>query len=58
MTEEYYTETYITEWKDKDNVIISLWNDEHDVSKQVGVVELAVYKHGRLRDLAPLRVLT
>jgi hypothetical protein len=26
MTEEYYTETYITEWNDKDNVIISLWN--------------------------------
>ena len=46
MTEGYYTETYITEWKDKDNVIISLWNDEYDVSEQVGVVELAVYKHG------------
>ena len=46
MIEGYYTETYITEWKDKDNVIISLWNDEHDVSEQVGVVELAVYKHG------------
>ena len=39
MTEtSYYTETYITEWKDNDNVIISLWNDEHDVSEQVGVV--------------------
>lgn len=46
MTEGYYTEIYITEWKDKDNVIISLWNYEHDVSEQVGVVELAVYKHG------------
>ena len=46
MTEGYYTETYITEWKDKDNVIISLRNDENDVSEQVGVVELAVYKHG------------
>ena len=46
MIEGYYTETYITEWKDKDNVIISLWNDEHNVSDQVGVVELAVYKHG------------
>lgn len=46
MIEGYYTETYITEWKDKDNVIISLWNDEHDVSEQVGVVELAVYKRG------------
>ena len=46
MIEGYYTEEYITEWKDKDNVIISIWNDEHDVSEQVGVVELAVYKHG------------
>ena len=46
MTEGYYAETYITEWKEKDNVIISLWNDEHFVSEQVGVVELAVYKHG------------
>ena len=46
MTEGYCTETYITQWKDKDNVIISLWNDEKDVSEQVGVVELAVYKHG------------
>ena len=40
--EEYYIETYITEWKDKNNVIISMWHDE----TQVGVVELAVYKHG------------
>ena len=47
MTEGYYTETYITEWKDKDNVIISLWLDpDFDTAKQVGVVELAVYKHG------------
>ena len=46
MTEGYCTETYITQWKDKDNVIISLWNDEKDVSEQVGVVELAVYQHG------------
>lgn len=49
MTEGYYTETYITEWKDKDNVIISLWNCEdfdNDIPEQVGVVELAVYKHG------------
>ena len=46
MTDDYYTETYITQWKDKDNVIISLWNDEHDVREQVGVVELVVYKHG------------
>lgn len=46
MTERYYTETYLTEWKDKDNVIISLWNDEGDVSEQVGVVELGYYKNG------------
>ena len=47
MAEEYYTETYITEWKDKDNVIISLWHlNERDDTEQVGVVELAVYKHG------------
>ena len=46
MTEGYYTEMYITEWKDRDNVIISLWNDEHGASEQVGVVELEVYKHG------------
>ena len=48
MTEEYYTETYITEWKDKDNVIISLWHCEDATNDpiQVGVVELAVYKHG------------
>ena len=26
MTEEYYIETYITEWKNTDNVIISLWH--------------------------------
>ena len=44
--EEYYIETYITEWKDKDNVIISVRKDEGDTSEQVGVVELAVYKHG------------
>lgn len=49
MTEGYYTETYITEWKDKDNVIISLWHwvdYNNDTPEQVGVVELAVYKHG------------
>ena len=47
MIEGYYTETYITEWKDKDNVIISLWHlNERDDTEQVGVVELAVYKHG------------
>ena len=46
MTERYYTDMYITEWKDKDNVIISLYNDEPDICEQVGVVELAVYKHG------------
>ena len=49
MTEGYYTETYITEWKDKDNVIISLWHwvdFDNDTPEQVGVVELAVYKHG------------
>ena len=46
MTEGYYTETFITEWKDKDNVIISLWHYDYDSSEQVGVVELAVYKHG------------
>ena len=49
MTEGYYTETYITEWKDKDNAIISLWYCEdfgNDIPEQVGVVELAVYKHG------------
>lgn len=49
MTEGYYTETYITEWKDKDNVIISLWHCEdfdNDIPEQVGVVELAVYHEG------------
>ena len=49
MTEGYYTETYITEWKDKDNVIISLWHYEdfdNDTPEQVGVVELAVYHEG------------
>ena len=49
MTEEYYTETYITQWKDKDNVIISMWYCEdfdNDIPEQVGVVELAVYKNG------------
>ena len=49
MTEGYYTETYITEWKDKDNVIISLWHwqdFDNDTPEQVGVVELAVYKNG------------
>ena len=48
--EEYYTETYITEWKDKDNVIISMWKQDlstlNEVSWQVGVVELAVHKRG------------
>ena len=45
--EEYYIETYITVWKDKDNVIISMWHDDGpDMAQQVGVVELAVYKHG------------
>lgn len=50
MNEEYYTETYITEWKDKDNVIISMWKQDlstlNEVSLQVGVVELAVHKRG------------
>lgn len=46
MIEGYYTETYLTEWKDKDNVIINLWHYDYDTSEQVGVVELAVYKHG------------
>lgn len=47
MTEEYYTETYTAHWKNKDNVIISLWHlNERDDAEQVGVVELAVYKHG------------
>ena len=53
MTEGYYTETYITEWKDKDNVIISMWHqNELDDTEQVGVVELAVYKHGEHQDEA------
>ena len=48
MIEGYYTETYLTEWKDKDNVIISLWNQDENYNdvEQVGVVELAVYKNG------------
>lgn len=47
MIEGYYTETYITQWKDKDNVIISLWHmNDYNVVEQVGVVELAVYKDG------------
>jgi GNAT superfamily N-acetyltransferase len=49
MTEGYYTETYITHWNDNDHVIISLLNCEdfdNDIPEQVGVVELAVYKHG------------
>lgn len=50
MNEEYYTETYIAPWKDKDNVIISMWKQDlstlNEVSWQVGVVELAVYKNG------------
>ena len=49
MAEEFYTETYITEWKDKDNVIISLWKYDsvvYETAYQVGVVELAVYKRG------------
>ncbi len=46
MIEGYYTKTYITEWKDKDNVIISLWHlNERDDAEHVGVVELAVYKN-------------
>ena len=44
--DEYYIETYITEWKDKDNVIISVRKYDCETSEQVGVVELAVYKHG------------
>ena len=46
--DSYYTETYITEWKDKDNAIISMWqyDDESDMHQQVGVVELAVHKNG------------
>ena len=46
MAKGYYIETYITEWKDKDNVIISVRKNDGDTSEQVGVVELAVYKHG------------
>ena len=45
MNDEYYTETYITEWRDKDNVIISMWHDG-ECPQQMGVVELAVHKHG------------
>ena len=44
--DEYYIETYITEWKDKDNVIISVRKHDCETSEQVGVVELAVYKNG------------
>ena len=47
MNEEYHIETYITEWKDKDNVIISMWHGDGDTAQQVGVVELAVQKHGK-----------
>ena len=49
MSDEFYTETYITEWKDKDNVIISMWKYDsvvYECASQVGVVELAVYKKG------------
>lgn len=48
MNDRYYTETYITEWKDKDNVIISMWeyDGDYNLSRQVGVVELSVYKNG------------
>ena len=33
--EEYYTETYITEWKDKDNVIISMWKQDLSTLNEV-----------------------
>ena len=49
MSDEFYTETYITEWKDKDNIIISMWKYDsvvYECASQVGVVELAVYKKG------------
>ena len=49
MSDEFYIETYITEWKDKDNVIISMWKYDsvvYECASQVGVVELAVYKKG------------
>ena len=49
MNDEFYTETYITEWKGKDNVIISMWKYDsvvYECASQVGVVELAVYKKG------------
>lgn len=53
MAEGYYTETYITEWKDKDNVIISMWHQNGlNDAEQVGVVELAVYKNGEHKDEA------
>ena len=51
----YYTETYIAPWKDKDNVIIGMWYCEDydgDIPEQVGVVELAVYKNGEHQDEA------
>ena len=48
--DQYYIETYITEWKDKDNVIISMWKYDsvvYEASSQVGVVELAFHKNGK-----------
>lgn len=49
MTEEYCIETYITKWKDSDNVIISLWHCEdfdNNIHEQVGVVEIRCKHNG------------
>lgn len=49
MTEgEYSFSTYITHWKDKDNVIINVltFSFEPIQLEQVGVVELGYYKNG------------
>ena len=48
MTGEYVFSTYITHWKDKDNVIINVLTFSLEPIKleQVGVVELGYYKNG------------
>ena len=49
MNGKYGFSTYVTHWKDKDNVIISVHhisNVEPLQVEQVGVVELGYYKNG------------
>lgn len=44
---DYYTRHYRTEWPDRDNVVISLYESGDPLHLQLGIVEVGIHKTGK-----------